>query len=173
MPTTVTRTQKALLTAATCSALLAASATAAPPAKRRALAFDGQRDHLTAALATPLEADLTLEGTSGGVFVRGGVRATVEHICHRCLTEWQVPVAMEMAELVGGEGDYPMDGDEIDLEDPVRDALLLSLPLLPQCREDCLGLCSVCGADLNTGSCPGHDDEPEGPFSALRNLLEP
>jgi uncharacterized protein len=122
---------------------------------------------------TPVEADLTLEGTSGGVFVRGSVRAGVQHTCHRCLTEWQVPVAVEMAELVGGEGDYPMDGDEIDLEDPVRDALLLSLPLLPQCREDCLGLCSVCGADLNTGSCPGHDDEPEGPFSALRNLLEP
>ena len=123
--------------------------------------------------AHPVHAELMLEGTSGGVFVRGRLEGTAEHTCQRCLVEWSEPVETEMAEMIGGEGDYPIDGDEIDLEAPVRDALLLALPLLPLCRDDCLGLCSVCGADLNTGSCPGHDDEPDTPFSALRHLLEP
>jgi len=39
------------------------------------------------------------------------------------------------------------------------DAVLLAVPLRPLCREGCLGLCAACGADLNTGACPGHDDE--------------
>jgi uncharacterized protein len=122
---------------------------------------------------TPLVADLTLEGTSGGVYAKGRVEAVVRYTCTRCLSEWSETVSVDIAEIIGGDGDYPLDGDEVDLEAPLRDAVVLALPLLPLCRADCLGLCSTCGADLNTGSCPGHDDEPESPFAALRHLLEP
>jgi len=45
------------------------------------------------------------------------------------------------------------DGDAIDLSDLVRDTILVSEPLTNLCREDCLGLCSVCGHDLNEGDC--------------------
>jgi uncharacterized protein len=64
-------------------------------------------------------------------------------------------------------------GGHIDLEPVVRDEVGLALPLVPLCREDCLGLCPTCGTDLNTAPCSGHADEIESPFSALRQLLEP
>ena len=121
----------------------------------------------------PLHAELSLESSSGGLFVRGRATALVIHTCHRCLHAWSELIEAEVAEMVGGDGDYPMAGDEIDLEAPLRDAMILTLPVLPLCREDCRGLCSRCGADLNTGSCPGHDEEPDTPFTALRQLLEP
>jgi len=120
-----------------------------------------------------VSAELTLEGTSGGVFAKGRAEAVVRYTCNRCLVEWCESVAVNVAELLGDDGDYPLDGVEVDLEAPLRDAVVLALPLLPLCRPDCRGLCTTCGADLNTGSCPGHDDEPASPFAVLRHLLEP
>ena len=123
----------------------------------------------------PLRADLVLEGTSGGVVVRGRVAVVARHTCRRCLTEWTEPVEAEVFEILGRdpEAEYRLAGDEADLEEPLRDAVLLALPLRPLCRPDCLGLCAVCGADLNTGSCPGHDEGPGSPFAPLRDLLQP
>jgi len=43
----------------------------------------------------------------------------------------------------------------VDLRPAVRDELALAVPAYPLCREDCAGLCPVCGADLNAGPC-GH-----------------
>jgi uncharacterized protein len=51
------------------------------------------------------------------------------------------------------EETYPLEGDQLDLRPLVRDALLLELPLAPLCRQDCCGLCTQCGADLNSGPC--------------------
>jgi uncharacterized protein len=123
----------------------------------------------------PLLARLTLEGVSGGLHVRGLVEAGVTHTCNRCLREWNEVVAVDINEVlsVDPESEYRIFGGRADLEPPLRDAVLLSLPSLPVCRPDCRGLCSVCGADLNTGSCPGHDEELGSPFVTLRHLLEP
>lgn len=125
--------------------------------------------------ANPLRADLVLEGASGGVVVRGRVAVVVRHTCRRCLREWSEPVEVEVFEIMSGdpEAEYRLVGDEADLEVPLRDAVLLALPQRPLCHPDCLGLCGVCGADLNTGSCPGHGEGPALPFAVLRDLLEP
>jgi uncharacterized protein len=125
--------------------------------------------------APPLEAELVMEGASGGVYVTGTVRAVAEHTCHRCTTTWREPVEVRLAEMLeaSGDADYMLDGDVADLEAPIRDSVLLALPLVPTCRPDCLGLCATCGGDLNTGACPGHDVESSSPFAGLRELLEP
>ena len=125
--------------------------------------------------SVPLRADLMLEGASGGIFARGRVTVVARNTCRRCLAEWSEPLEVEVLEVLGTdpESEYPLSRDEADLEPPLRDAVLLALPLRPLCRPDCLGLCTVCGADLNTGSCPGHDEEPGSSFTTLRDLLEP
>ena len=71
------------------------------------------------------------------------------------------------ARPVDGET-YPLEGDEIDLEQLVRDTVLLDLPAAPLCRDDCAGLCPACGADRNRARCDCDTDRcpiPGGPRS--------
>ncbi|PID56650.1 hypothetical protein CSB45_10480 [candidate division KSB3 bacterium] len=58
----------------------------------------------------------------------------------------------------------------IDLEDIVREQLLLMLPFKPLCREECLGLCSSCGQDLNEGTCACPKDRIDPRFAVLKKL---
>jgi uncharacterized protein len=122
-----------------------------------------------------LAASVSIEGVSGGVYVAGSVTATAEHTCHRCTAVWTEEIEVPVAEMLETDpsGEYPLDGEVADLEPVLRDAVLLALPLVPTCRPDCLGLCARCGADLNTGACPGHEEESSSPFAGLRELLEP
>jgi uncharacterized protein len=48
---------------------------------------------------------------------------------------------------------YPYDEDQVDLEPLLREQVILAVPFAPLCREDCKGLCSQCGSDLNEGAC--------------------
>lgn len=123
-----------------------------------------------------VSARLTVEGAAGGVLVRGTASVDARLTCHRCLTEWDDQIEVEVMELMGVEDDpdgYPLRDGVADLEDMLRDALLLAVPLAPTCSPGCLGLCSVCGGDLNTGACAGHEPENDSPFAVLRELLEP
>jgi uncharacterized protein len=91
----------------------------------------------------PIEADLTLEATGESVVVTGTLTTTASCTCRRCLEPFEAPVVAEVQEVFEPrptEGEtYPLEGEEIDLEPLVRDALLLDLPLAPLCRPDCPG----------------------------------
>jgi uncharacterized protein len=104
------------------------------------------------------ECDLTLRPFSGGIDAVGTVRAPWVGICRRCTA----PVTGELAIAVNERfGDapisedelYPIIDDAIDLGPLVRDAIVLDLPMVPLCREDCRGLCPQCGADRNESDC--------------------
>jgi uncharacterized protein len=64
-----------------------------------------------------------------------------------------------------------LDGDLLDLEPVLRDAVVLALPMSPLCREDCPGLCIECGVPLDDAG-PGHrhDDSPDPRWAALEQL---
>lgn len=127
-------------------------------------------------ITAPVHASLRLQGVAEGLVVRGRVETRATHTCHRCLQPYDEEIALEITEVLGLEGDpdgYALADQDADVEPPLRDAVLLTAPLSPTCRADCLGLCSQCGADLNTGACPGHEQEIDSPFAVLRELLEP
>ena len=70
------------------------------------------------------------------------------------------------------EDTYTYSGHVLELDDAVRTALLLELPSRILCKEDCRGLCSQCGADLNINECSCQKDlTHRNPFSALASLL--
>jgi uncharacterized protein len=84
-----------------------------------------------------------LESLSDGVTATGEVRASFTGECRRCLGEVTGELVAPFQEVfephpVEGET-YLLDGDEVDLEQMVRDAVLLALPLAPLCRADCPG----------------------------------
>lgn len=98
-----------------------------------------------------------LEGVEEGVLVSGRVSGVMKCSCARCLREFTRDLEIEVRELfthrAGDEDHYPIADGEIDLEPCARDAMLLSVPFAPLCREDCQGLCARCGGDRNLGEC--------------------
>jgi uncharacterized protein len=103
-----------------------------------------------------LKLDLRMESVSEGVLVSGTVTAAVEGECGRCLRPISDTVDVPVQELFAyahSTTDETTDEDEvgrlqgdlINLEPTVRDAVVLALPTNPLCREDCPGLCPDCG----------------------------
>jgi uncharacterized protein len=122
----------------------------------------------------PVRVDATLERIPEGIVVRGEVDVTWTAECSRCLEPLRDTLAVGIDELfephpVDGET-YALQGDSIDLEQVVRDAVLLELPPAPHCREDCRGLCPTCGADRNAGDCGCVESDDDPRWAALRSL---
>ncbi len=103
-----------------------------------------------------LELDLRLESVMEGVLVSGTATAPVAGECSRCLEPVTDTVRVRVQELFAYTADEDeqddvslMQGDLLDLEPALRDAVVLALPLAPLCDEDCAGLCPECGERLD------------------------
>jgi uncharacterized protein len=134
-----------------------------------------------------VELDLRLEAVMDGVFVTGTARVALKGECVRCLRDIDADLEVDVSELfyyastkasLLEEGDEEaqelptVDGDLLNLETTVRDAVVLALPFQPLCRPDCAGLCPVCGERMDDLE-PGHHHEQLDPrWSALGPLLE-
>ncbi len=144
-----------------------------------------------------LDYDLVLTNAGEGILATGILQGHVVGTCDRCLGTAEFDVAGEVDEYFlfkapdspeGGaaageedEVDYALVGADhsIDLTDALESALLMDTPFVVLCREDCKGLCPVCGENLNEVDC-GHvaqieerraQERLEGnPFAALRTL---
>jgi uncharacterized protein len=126
-----------------------------------------------------LEPDLELQATAGGLYLKLRFRARIEGPCFRCLepaaldlrvraSEYQAAAADAGEEL---RSDY-IEGDQLDIDSWVRDALVLALPDKILDREDCAGLCPRCGQPLDADA--DHDcgePEPDTRWDKLRDLL--
>ena len=126
-----------------------------------------------------LHLQVQLENVSDGVLVTAVVTAPLVGECARCLDEFRSAAQVRFCELFAadrGESEddgYLLDGDLLDVEPALRDALVLDLPLSPLCREDCPGLCSRCGVKLAEAE-PGHSHPDDGGvWAVLKDLFGP
>jgi len=118
------------------------------------------------------------------VRLRGRVTAEAEVFCDRCLRPAAAPLEVEFetafipaeyeagktenVELLADElGLAAYEGDSVNLDELVREQLLLALPARVLCREECRGLCPDCGADLNEGECGCDRAETDPRWAAL------
>ncbi|HEX9949622.1 MAG TPA: DUF177 domain-containing protein, partial [Thermodesulfobacteriota bacterium] len=137
-------------------------------------------------LASAPEGHLFLQRTSQGIEVRGDIRAAIALPCARCLKECIVPIVSEFKEYfilqryAPAEQDKELVHDDLDisflpeegieLRDIVEEQIWLNIPMKPLCHDGCKGLCTVCGADLNSGECgcDRHVGDPR--FAVLKSL---
>jgi uncharacterized protein len=125
-------------------------------------------EHLV--LVAPLSGQVRLLRIGTGVLVTGELTTTVELECMRCLSEFRLPMLLEIEEefrptidvATGVKIESELDQDPatlidehhtLDLTEVVRQDLWLSLPSAPVCRPDCKGLCPRCGQDRNQREC--------------------
>ncbi len=106
----------------------------------------------------PIDLDVRLESVHEGILVSADIDTEYRGQCGRCLTDIAEPLKVEIQELFGYPGgeadDFEVQDDHVDLETPVRDAIVLSLPFQPVCEPDCLGLDPVTGEKLVAGAEP-------------------
>ena len=132
--------------------------------------------------ASPLHArvEATIAG-SGEVVVRGSVQGALVQVCRRCLAELNSPFDTELtlvfvpADELGEdpEGDvYPLEASavELDLRGPIREEVVLRVPSYAFCKEDCRGLCSRCGTNLNEENCQCSEEDADPRLDVLRAL---
>jgi uncharacterized protein len=127
---------------------------------------------------------LRAERDGDDVVIAGEIDATVPVVCGRCLEEFPVraranvdvryiprPPEGDRVEL--GTDDLDLDfyhGGEIDLATLVASETALALPMKPLCREDCRGLCPVCGGNRNLVACACPERAPDPRLVVLRDL---
>jgi uncharacterized protein len=132
-----------------------------------------------------VEIDLRLEAVMEGVLVTGTAEVELEGECVRCLEkiEDELPVTFQelfvYADVRHDQSDEELDdevskleGDLLDLEPLLREAVVLALPFQPLCQDDCPGLCVECGARLADDPDHGHDAAIDPRWSGLTALQQ-
>lgn len=146
----------------------------------------GDNAGLLDASIVDIDAKLHATHTNPGPFFEGEADAHVAATCARCLKPIDAPVHADFAEqyyatipvdtgvaVMAAPLDAKTIGSDfkVDLTDLLREELILATPLAPLCREDCAGLCPVCGEDLNERA-HTHDDAVDARWSALQGLKD-
>jgi len=123
----------------------------------------------------------------GIYFCRGRSTCEFDLECSRCLDHYRVTLEGEVefsfreeADESGVASGEALDGelllaphaDKIDITGPVRESLILAIPMKPLCREECRGLCPVCGVNRNRQECDCVVKEPDSRWEGLRDLLK-
>jgi uncharacterized protein len=163
-----------------------------PLRRLRLRSGEEHREHVTIALEpfdlggerylpVPSPADALIEiqrGTSGDMF-RLSIETRLHGPCMRCLRDAVVDVAIDareyhaLAEDAADElrSEYVVD-EGLQLSQWARDAIAGALPQQILCREDCAGLCSVCGKDLNDEPHVHEETQLDPRWAALESLRE-
>ena len=137
-------------------------------------------------LSAPANVTGKIRLSGNEVFVNGSVDTRAQVECDRCLQPIELPVKADFAleyisgseyessagaELTEAEMSVSVfDGEAIDVDEIVKEQILLAVPTRMLCREDCKGICPECGIDRNTGNCNCVTNDIDPRWAALKNL---
>ena len=128
--------------------------------------------------SAPIKVYGTMVGMGASVVLNGTIQAQAISQCVLCLEETvKVDISVPFKESFSAqgsmeEGEYGFsEGAQLDIAPMVIDALVPLIPMRFVCKDDCCGLCPVCGVNLNKSQCDCTQEE-SSPFSALRALFE-
>lgn len=113
------------------------------------------------------------------IFFQGAFRGSASGICGRCLEPFPLEVResfrfvfkpAEEGDFEDEPGIFGYSGEEIDLTDPIRQEILVSLPTRPLCSEGCRGLCPTCGGNRNVEACACREEWVDPRLEVLRRF---
>ncbi|HZY42236.1 MAG TPA: DUF177 domain-containing protein [Anaerolineae bacterium] len=119
---------------------------------------------------------LRLTRANRRILVTGTLQTVVAADCVRCLTPFQLtltlPIEEQFALSPAVDPVYYIDeGGWLSLLQPLREQLLLAMPIHLVCRPECKGLCVDCGQNLNDGPCSCGTEDIDPRLAALKSLL--
>jgi uncharacterized protein len=137
-------------------------------------------------LVSPVKARLELTKAYSEIIVAGNVSAELELECSRCLKKYRrimnepvnvvyhplAEIGTDKHELKDDEMDMGFyQGEELDLQELIREQVMLNIQMKPLCDENCKGICSQCGTDLNTDTCSCEAKKVDSRLEILKKLL--
>jgi uncharacterized protein len=124
---------------------------------------------------------LEIDKQHGALYIKQTIQTKGEFLCDRCAEPCQADVASEDRIVYTSDREMVKYDDElrylsseqheIDITGDVRDAAFLAIPAKKLCKEDCKGICSHCGANLNHGTCDCQLKQSDPRWDALKKLL--
>ena len=127
---------------------------------------------------TPVHLEGEVKNRAGVVELHYTAQFTLSLACDRCLTDFTRDYTLPFSEILVSNGDTN-DDEYIAAEDGMLDMdalavsdILLTLPSKQLCRDDCKGLCPMCGMNLNNGVCQCKKKEIDPRLQALGDLLQ-
>jgi uncharacterized protein len=128
---------------------------------------------------SPLAGTFEAIRNSKGIYITGRLFTNYTIECAKCLDPVKLAIVVKLDDLfyypahTAPPGDFGVGEDGfIDLSPLVRELSLLEIPMQPICRDDCQGLCSQCGSNLNHISCDCDQEHIDPRFSELQKLLD-
>ncbi|NPA49772.1 MAG: DUF177 domain-containing protein [Thermodesulfobacteria bacterium] len=139
-------------------------------------------------ISHPIQARVHLQRWGIDVKVTGEVKTEIVLSCDRCLKEFPFKVTerinvllepravlsrlKEEVRLTKDDLDVIFfDGVTVEVDEVVREEILLAVPMRKLCDEACKGLCPVCGQNLNEKSCGCKPALKDSPFAILKKLV--
>ncbi|GGG12698.1 YceD family protein [Paenibacillus abyssi] len=133
--------------------------------------------------AGPLDIRLEASAEEKVVKVEGELAIDLELACSRCLEPTHehvdIPFFERFQTLKAADGEeedediIKVKEDKVDLTPYVEESLLLHVPFIPLCQENCQGLCPQCGTNLNEHQCGCAREGVDPRFAALKDLFKP
>ena len=145
---------------------------------RRELSTDRLDFPAVLAYTDPPVGEGVIVNNAGALTLTGTIRADMRCRCDRCAREFdltrEIGVEAQLAQELQDEEDpdyFLLEGDKLDIDEVLESAFILEMDQQLLCREDCKGLCPLCGADLNDGPC-GCKKESDPRLAVLEQLLD-
>jgi uncharacterized protein len=143
-------------------------------------------------LTAPVHGKMIISSTGRVLLLEGAVDTEIEMLCYRCGFTYRQPVHAEFQEefvirpaQAPGQGPRVEEDEEapdvrlffegtldLNLDELLRQSILLALPLKPLCADDCQGLCPKCGHRLSEGPCGCAPDTTNPQLAGLRDIWE-
>ena len=124
---------------------------------------------------TPISFSGELRNSSGEILASGDIEFDYKVRCHRCGEEIIRSEKISVDEIFSTQSSdekYLLIGETLDLENMIIDNIRLSLPIKFLCKEDCKGVCTRCGINLNNEQCNCKEEKVDSRFEVLTTLLK-
>ncbi len=110
--------------------------------------------------------------------LRAKIKTRLEMVCSRCLDTFIYPIDIDIEERFTTNADSKDDeaivvmDDVLDITEIVENSIISTLPIKRVCKDDCKGLCQVCGYNLNYGTCSCDKEDVDIRFEALKGFFD-
>jgi len=126
-------------------------------------------------LTSPVSLKGIIANENGILKLDGMLKLELELKCHRCLKELKTEFSLKINECFSNaesihEDFYKFSGNDIDLTEMLTDVIITNMPMKVLCEEDCKGLCSYCGDNLNHKECNCKKEDYDPRLEKLRQL---